>query len=112
MGLQRGRTSPSNLMRHAELIEAVKRANGTAPTHPALAAYVAKVKQHAYRVTDDDVAALKAAGLSEDEIFHATTDAALQAGLERLHKGLEVLDQLAGECGATLRATPGKAPGT
>ena len=32
------------------------------PADPAVAAYVATVRQHAYRVTDDHVAALRAAG--------------------------------------------------
>jgi hypothetical protein len=37
-----------------------------------LSVYVEKVTRHAYRVTDDDVQALLAAGASQDHIFEAT----------------------------------------
>ena len=77
--------------RYDTLIDALTRANGDPPRHEALAAYVGKVKLHAYEVTDADVAALKAAGLDDDTIFHATTDAALSAGLERWRAGLAAL---------------------
>ena len=40
-----------------------------------------KVTKHAYRVTDDDVAAARASGLSEDQIFEMVVCAAIgQAG--------------------------------
>jgi alkylhydroperoxidase family enzyme len=77
--------------RYDALIDAVIRAGAGAPTHPALAGYLDKVRRYAYRVTDEDVAALKAAGLDDDAIFHATHDAALKAGLERWHAGLAAL---------------------
>jgi len=54
-------------------------------------AYVENVRRHAWRVTDADVEALRAAGLSEDEIFEATVAAAVSAGLERLDAGLRTL---------------------
>lgn len=44
-----------------------------------LAAYVDKVHRHAYRVTDDDVAAMRAAGRTEDEIVEITWAAAAGA---------------------------------
>lgn len=58
---------------------------------PALAEYIDKVARHAYKITDEDVEALKRAGLSEDEIFEATVSAALGAGLKRLRAGLDSL---------------------
>ena len=61
------------------------------PAPPELARYVEKVRLHAYRVTDGDVDALKAAGFSEDEIFEHTVSAAVAAGLERLDAGLRAL---------------------
>lgn len=61
------------------------------PAPPAFAVYLDKVRRHAYRVTDRDVEALKAAGHSEDEIFEHTVAAAVAAGLERLDAGLETL---------------------
>ncbi len=56
-----------------------------------IAAYVDTVKRHAYRVTDQDVEALKQAGYSEDAIFEATGAAALGAALMRLEIGMRVL---------------------
>ena len=46
--------------------------------------YLAKVHERAYTITDDDVEALKAAGLTEDEIFEQTVAAAIGEGLRRL----------------------------
>jgi len=56
-----------------------------------MAAYVEKVRLHAYKVTDGDVEKLKAAGFSEDEIFEHTVSAAVAAGIERLDAGLAAL---------------------
>ena len=56
-----------------------------------LAKYVAKVHQHAYKVTDEDIAALKAAGKSEDEIFEITVAAAVGASMKRLRAGMAAL---------------------
>jgi alkylhydroperoxidase family enzyme len=53
--------------------------------------YAETVRRHAYRVTDADVEALRAGGLSEDEIFELTVSAAVAAGLERLEAGLRVI---------------------
>ena len=72
----------------AELREAAQPA-GAAPE--AMAEYLTKVRQDAPTVTDADVEALKAAGLSEDEIFEQTVAVAVAAGLERLDAGLAAL---------------------
>jgi len=61
------------------------------PAPPELAAYLEKVRLHAYKVTDADVDALKAAGFTEDEIFEHTVAAAVAAGLVRLDAGLATL---------------------
>lgn len=45
----------------------------------ALRAFVAKTARHAYKVTDEDIAALKAAGYSEDQILEVTSAAAIGA---------------------------------
>ena len=58
---------------------------------PDFAAYLEKVRLHAYRVTDADVQALRDAGYSDDEIFEQTVSAAVAAGLERLEAGLDTL---------------------
>ena len=56
-----------------------------------LVAYVEKVAQHAYQVTDQDVQSLKLAGHSEEAIFEITLCASLGAGLARLERGLLAL---------------------
>jgi alkylhydroperoxidase family enzyme len=59
-------------------------AAGAAPPPEAMAPYLAKVRERAYEVTDADVAALRDAGFSEDEIFEQTVAAAIGEGLRRL----------------------------
>ena len=58
----------------------------------ALRSYLDKVARHAYKVTDEDVEALRVAGYSEDQIFEATVSCALGAGLRRLEAGLGAID--------------------
>jgi alkylhydroperoxidase family enzyme len=58
---------------------------------PDFAPYLDKVRRNAYRVTDENVQALKDAGYSEDVIFEQTVSVAVAAGLERLEAGLEAL---------------------
>jgi len=48
-----------------------------------LESYVTKVREHAYKVTDEDVEALRQAGYTEDQIFEITVAAALGAGYRR-----------------------------
>ena len=79
--------------RYDELMERLRdsaRPDREAP--PELAAYVEKVRRHAYETTDRDIAELKEAGFSEDEIFEHTVSAAAAAGFERLATALEVLE--------------------
>lgn len=56
-----------------------------------LAAYAEKVARYAYKVTDDDIAALRAAGYSEDQLFEATLSIAFGAAQTRLQAGLDAL---------------------
>ncbi len=55
------------------------------------AGYLDKVALHAYKVGDDDVAALQRAGNSDDAVFEVTVAAALGAALGRLDRGLAAL---------------------
>jgi hypothetical protein len=55
------------------------------------AAYVAKVRDASYRVTDGDIAGLKAAGLGEEDIFEITVATALGAALDRMAAGLRAV---------------------
>ena len=78
--------------RYDELMARLREAaqpNRSAPE--AMQDYLAKVRMHAYKVTDRDVDTLKTAGFSEDDIFEHTLSAAVAAGLERLDAGLATL---------------------
>ena len=58
---------------------------GSAHAAPAsMRDYLDKVHSRAYAITDADVEALKAAGLTEDEIFEQTVAVAIDEGLRRL----------------------------
>jgi hypothetical protein len=74
---------------HRELVARVLEGNGKATAELRRAAFenaglnepirtlIEKVANHAYRVTDEDVAAVRAAGLSEDQIFEIVICAAV-----------------------------------
>ncbi len=82
--------TPSALRRAA--LARAARPGGPADGLPAqLAGYVDKVALHAYRVTDDDLAALLRVDSSEDAVFEITVSAALGAALARLDRGLAAL---------------------
>ena len=90
--------------RHAELVAALRRAvfESAAETEPAVrraagsggsvadpwGPYAEKVRDRSHRITDADVAALKAAGRTEEEIFEVTIAAATGAALQGLDAGL------------------------
>jgi hypothetical protein len=56
-------------------------------------ALVEKVARRAWTVTDEDVAATKAAGVPEDEIFELAVCAALGQATRQLDAALAVLDR-------------------
>jgi len=64
---------------------------GTAPAAAQMSNYLAKVRDRAFAVTDQDVEALKEAGISEDEIFEQTVAVAIAEGLRRLDRAAEVI---------------------
>jgi hypothetical protein len=57
-----------------------------------VAGLVDKIRLHAYKVTDADVAAARAAGWSESQLFELAVAAAAGAGLHRR----DVIDRLLG----------------
>jgi hypothetical protein len=67
-----------------------------------LSTLIDKVAKHAYKVTDEDIAAARASGLSEDQIFEIVVCAAIgpghaavrhgARGLSRGHDGQEMID--------------------
>jgi alkylhydroperoxidase family enzyme len=71
-------------------------------------AYLDKVHTRAYAITDADVEALKAAGLTEDEIFEQTVAVAIAEGLHRLDVAERVLSRRldGGSQGAEAPALP------
>jgi len=62
-----------------------------APIHGPAGAYAEKVRRHAFKVIDDDVAALHAAGFSDAQIFELTEASAYGAALTRLDAALAAL---------------------
>ncbi len=60
------------------------------PPAEAMAAYLAKVRERAYAVTDADVEQLKKA-FSEDEIFEQTVAVAITQGLRRYDAAIDVI---------------------
>jgi len=57
-----------------------------------LASYLEKVRRHAHKVTDEDVAALKAGGVDEEAIFELTIAAAVGVATRRLDRAMTVID--------------------
>ncbi|MCI0556518.1 MAG: hypothetical protein L0287_36715 [Anaerolineae bacterium] len=81
-------------LRRAVVAHAVRLSSGIRESEeiPAdLLTYVNKVTMNAYKVTDQDVQHLKAAGYSEDAIFEITLCASLGASPARLERGLQML---------------------
>jgi alkylhydroperoxidase family enzyme len=76
----------------ATTAEVRRAAYGTGAVDPALADFITKVREHAHRVTDADVGALRSQGLSADAIFEVTVAAALGAAQRRLDAGLALVD--------------------
>ena len=75
-----------------ESIDQLRAVLAATPAAPAsMASYLTKVRERAYTVTDSDVEALKASGLTEDEIFEQTVAAAIGQGLRRLDKAMDVI---------------------
>jgi hypothetical protein len=64
---------------------------GIPPAPAEMSAYLAKVRDRAFAVTDRDVETLKEAGISEDEIFEQTVAVAIAEGLRRLDRASEVI---------------------
>ncbi len=69
----------------SEHLDELRRVAAGMATPPGeMTAYLAKVRDRAYTITDDDVATLKAAGIDEDVVFEQTVAAAIAEGLRRL----------------------------
>jgi hypothetical protein len=62
-----------------------------------LAKVLTKVTRYAYKVTDEDIQGLLAAGFSEDAVFEAVVSAALGTAIGRYERGMAVLRETKGE---------------
>jgi hypothetical protein len=69
--------------------------NNSGLTEPA-GALVDKVARHAYRVTDDDIAAAKRSSLSEDQLFEIVVCAAVGQATREYDSALAALEAAAG----------------
>src|SRR5438045_6960767 len=56
-------------------------------------ALIDKVTKHAYRVTDEDIAAAKVGGVTEDQIFELSVCAAVGQSTRQLDAALVALDE-------------------
>src|ERR1700704_6699102 len=74
---------------------AVRRQVASGQPPPELAALVQKIRDHAYRVTDADVDALRAR-YTEDQLFEVIVAAAVGAAEDRLKAALAAVE---GACG-------------
>jgi hypothetical protein len=63
-----------------------------APVPAPVRGYTDKVVRASDQVTAADVAALRAAGFTEDQVFEVTVAAAVGAGLHRLERGLALVE--------------------
>ena len=82
------------LEQQGTLDPAIRRAAAEGGQVPdSLAAYVDKVRRHAYTVTDGDVEGLLTAGWTEDQIFEVTVAAAFGAAKHRLDAALTAMDE-------------------
>ena len=57
---------------------------------------IEKVAQHAYKVTDDDIAAAKSSGLTEDQIFEIVICAAIGQATRQHDRALAALEVASG----------------
>src|SRR5258708_8202826 len=70
--------------------------NNTGLAEP-LSTLIDKVAKHAYRVTDEDIAAARASGLSEDQIFEIVVCAAIGQAARQYDAALAALDAATGK---------------
>lgn len=91
------------------LVERILEGDGRAPHSRRRAAFdnaglaeplstlIDKVARHAHKVTDQDVAAAKASGLSEDQIFELVASAAVGQATRQYDAALAALDVAIGK---------------
>jgi hypothetical protein len=93
---------------HRALVARVRDGHGHAPRELRRASFdnagladpmrtlIEKVAHHAYKVTDDDIAAVGAAGLNEDQVFEIVVCAAIGQATRQYESGLAARDAASG----------------
>lgn len=66
--------------------------SGSEGLPPVAEPVIDKIRRNAYEVTDEDIAALRDAGLDEDAIFELTIAAAVGVAARRLDTAMRVID--------------------
>ena len=105
---------PNINQRRRALLDRVTAGDGKAGTEQRKAAFagtgpegarplVEKVAKHAYKVTDEDIAAAKAAGFTEDQLFELVVCAAIGQANRQLETALAALDEATKEVGDAAR---------
>lgn len=94
---------------HRELVARVRDGDGTAPTELRRAAFdnaglgepmrtlIDRVAHHADLVTDEDITAVRTAGLSEDQVFEIVVCAAVGAATRQYDSALAALAGATGQ---------------
>jgi hypothetical protein len=97
---------------HCELVARILDGEGEAPAEMRRAAFdnvgldepmrtlIDKVANYSYRVTDEDVAAVRSAGLSEDQIFEIVVCAATGEASRQYRSARDALASATGDGGA------------
>jgi len=67
-------------------------ASGDRMNDPLVDAYLEKIRNHAYKIVERDIAELKAAGWDEDQIFEISICTAFGAARQRLDAGLRAVE--------------------
>ena len=92
-------------LRRAAAARAAALGGGSLPSSEtlpaALAAWVERVAQSAWTITDEDVAALRAAGIDEETIFETTIAAATGAAIARYQAGTRAIAAASASAPAT-----------
>jgi hypothetical protein len=96
---------------HKTLVARILEGHGTAPNSQRQAAYanaglsgplgtlIDKVARCAWKVTDEDIAAVKTSGASEDQIFELVVCSAVGAATRQYEGALRMLDSVTNEKG-------------
>ncbi len=99
-----GETTPEERQRVALWSVALEQGTAHQPMPEPLAKVLAKVVHSPYKVTDEDIQALREAGYSEDAIFELILSAAVGIAMRRYERGMAALHGQKGASDASHQA--------